>query len=275
MGKGREDLEKAQWRNSMSYLGIGMSFTAVLIIIVLYAIESLEIAHSPYIGVMIYFIMPVLFMAGILVFGWGVWDERQRRRRDLDSGISKFPTLDLNKPSHRVRFTAFMAATAFTALLLTFIAYEAYHFTESLTFCGELCHRVMTPERTAYQNSPHARVPCAGCHVGPGASWYVRSKINGLKELYHYVVDSYPKPIPPAIDNLRPARDTCETCHWPDKFYGATLFQSHRYAFDEKNTPVELSMLLKIGGGEDDGGFGGGIHYAMLKKNNSTLILYR
>ena len=50
--------------------------------------------------------------------------------------------------------------------LIASVTYEAYHFTESVGFCGEVCHSVMNPEYTAYQQSPHARVTCAECHVG-------------------------------------------------------------------------------------------------------------
>jgi hypothetical protein len=37
----------------------------------------------------------------------------------------------------------------------------------------------MKPEYTAYQNSPHARVACVNCHIGPGANWFVKSKLSG------------------------------------------------------------------------------------------------
>ena len=31
---------------------------------------------------------------------------------------------------------------------------------------------------------PHARVACAECHIGPGASWFVRSKLSGSYQIY-------------------------------------------------------------------------------------------
>ena len=102
-------------------------------------------------------------------------------------------------------------------------SYKAYEFTDSVQFCGQLCHTVMHPEFTAYQASPHARVACVECHVGSGASWYVKSKLSGARQVYYTAMGTYPRPIPTPVHNLRPAPQTCEQCHWPKKFWGAQL----------------------------------------------------
>jgi formate-dependent nitrite reductase cytochrome c552 subunit len=84
----------------------------------------------------------------------------------------------------------------------------------------------MHPEFIAYQGSPHARVTCVECHVGPGATWYVRSKMSGLYQVYSVTFHKYSKPIQTPVHSLRPAQDTCEQCHWPEKFHGAQLRDS-------------------------------------------------
>lgn len=263
--------ERGLWRNPMGYLGLAMSAGAAVVIAVLLVIDMLAAIHSPYLGVLLFFILPVFFMAGFVLLGWGMWDEHKRRRKSAVVEIPRFPILDLNIGAHRTRFLVFIAGAAFTALLLTVIAYEAYHFTESLTFCGELCHEVMEPEATASQNSPHARVSCAGCHVGPGAGWYVRSKLAGTRQMIAVALDTFPRPIPPAIQHLRPARETCEQCHWPEKFYGSKLKVHTHFGFDEDNTPHDVSMLVRIGGGENTAGEGGsGIHWHMLSDKEVT-----
>jgi len=89
--------------------------------------------------------------------------------------------------------------------------YQAYHYTDSDAFCGTACHQVMHPEYTAYQASPHARVGCAGCHIGPGAGWFVRSKLSGSYQVYAALTHKYPRPIPSPVESLRPAQ---ETCYW-------------------------------------------------------------
>ena len=268
--EGTRFLDRGLWRNPMSFLGMSMSALAALLIIILFIIDMLRTVHSPYLGVLLFFILPILFMAGFLLFGWGMWDERNKRRKESVTDIPRFPILDLNIGSHRLRFIVFISVAVIAALLLTVIAYEAYHFTESLTFCGELCHEVMEPEAVASQNSPHARVTCAGCHVGPGAGWYVKSKLAGTRQMFAVLLDSFPRPIPPAIQHLRPARETCEECHWPEKFYGSKLRVRTHYSFDEKNTPHDISMLVKIGGGDETEEGGSGIHWHMLAEKNVT-----
>ena len=264
-------LRRGLFRNPMSYLGIAMSGVTALLIAILLIIDMLAAIHSPYLGVLLFFILPVFFMAGFVLLAWGMREEHKRRRKSAVVEIPQYPILDLNIGAHRIRFLVFIVGAAFTALLLTVIAYEAYHFTESLTFCGELCHEVMEPEATASQNSPHARISCAGCHVGPGAGWYVRSKLAGTRQMFAVMLDSFPRPIPPAIQHLRPARETCEKCHWPEKFYGSKLKTRTHFGFDAYNIAHDVSMLVRIGGGESTAKEGGsGIHWHMLSDKEVT-----
>jgi len=264
-------LEKGLWRNPMSYLGMILSSIAATLIGILLIIDMLADVHSAYLGVLLFFILPVFFMAGFVLIAWGMWDEHKRRRKQSVVEILRFPILDLNMGRHRTILMVTLVGTVMTALLLTVVAYEAYHFTESLEFCGELCHSVMHPEAIASQNSPHAKVSCAGCHVGPGAGWYVRSKLAGTRQMLAVLLKTYPKPIPPAIQHLRPARETCEECHWPEKFYGSKLKVNTHFGFNEENTPHDISFLVRIGGGESAAKDGGsGIHWHMLSDKKVT-----
>ena len=150
-------------------------------------------------------------------------------------------------------------------------SYKAYEFTDSVDFCGQLCHSVMNPEFVAYQASPHARVACVDCHVGSGASWYVKSKLSGIRQVYYTARGTYPRPIPTPVHNLRPAADTCEQCHWPKKFWGAQLKTFTHYGSDEQNTPRVIRMLIKTGGGDPSlGQSGEGIHWHMNINNKIT-----
>jgi nitrate/TMAO reductase-like tetraheme cytochrome c subunit len=126
------------------------------------------------------------------------------------------------------------------------------------TFCGS-CHRVTGPEFATHQRSPHARVECVACHIGSGASWFVKAKLSGVLEMVHYFARSYPRPIPVPVESLRPARDTCEACHWPAKFLGDKLVVKTRHGDDADNTPTKTVLLMHIGGGS--GSRGGGIHF--------------
>lgn len=130
----------------------------------------------------------------------------------------------------------------------------------STEFCGTLCH-AMTPEYTAYQTSFHARVRCAECHVGPGLLAEVEAKWQGLRELWLYLTNTYERPIPSPVENLRPARDTCEQCHWPEVFYQDRAVTIPHFEDDLSNTRNNTYMLVKIGGGTHRQGQGRGIHW--------------
>jgi hypothetical protein len=121
----------------------------------------------------------------------------------------------------------------------------------------------MEPEHTTYQSSPHARVSCAECHVGPGADWYVKSKLSGVYQIYAAIADKYPRPIPTPIQSLRPAQETCEQCHWPEKAFGAQQIQFRHTMYDEANSEWPISLLVRTGGGDPKTGQEEGIHWHM------------
>jgi hypothetical protein len=149
--------------------------------------------------------------------------------------------------------------------------YQAYQFTESVTFCGQVCHSVMEPEYTAYRTSPHARVPCVECHIGPGAEWFVKAKLSGAYQVYSVLFNKYSRPIPTPIENLRPAQETCEHCHWPAKFWGEQLVTRVHFSSDRSNTRREVSLLMKTGGGSVQG-LGHGIHWHMNIANKVSYV---
>src|SRR5262249_28291322 len=129
--------------------------------------------------------------------------------------------IDFNNPQHRRNFLIVTVLTGIFFLMTAFGSYQTYQYTESVQFCGLTCHSVMKPEYVAYQNSPHARVTCTECHIGAGATWFVRSKLSGSYQVYSVLAHKYSTPIPTPVKNLRPAPDTCEQCHWPQRFFGA------------------------------------------------------
>ncbi len=209
---------------------------------------------------------PALFTLGALAFLYGMRRESLRRRREGTVEAPHYPRLDLNDPVQRKWFGYAVLGGLLVSILLALVAYKAFHYTESVRFCGTLCHTVMKPEYTAYLASPHARVRCVDCHVGEGVEWFVKAKISGLRQVVAVVRDSYPRPIPTPIENLRPARETCEQCHWPAKFFGTRLHQNPHFRYDEGNTAEQIGLGVKTGGGGPETG-GAGIHWHMIVKN--------
>jgi hypothetical protein len=157
--------------------------------------------------------------------------------------------LSFRNPEFR-RLVVFIAATTFANIVIASqLTYGAVTYMDSATFCGQTCHTVMQPEFTAYQNSPHSRVECTKCHIGPGASWFVRSKLSGVGQVFAVAFNTYPRPIPTPVHNLRPARDTCEGCHWPQKYGADRVRIVQKFADDEANTATKSVLLMRIGGG--------------------------
>jgi hypothetical protein len=130
----------------------------------------------------------------------------------------------------------------------------------------------MEPEFVAHREGPHSRVTCVECHVGSGAQSYIYYKLNGARQLAHLVTGNYPKPIPSPVFNLRPARSTCEMCHWPEKFHGDKVEIVPEYASDDKNSSNSTRLVLHIGGGLPEYGLGAGIHWHTNRQNQVEFV---
>jgi hypothetical protein len=270
--KGKKIEGGGLYRNTVSYFG-GLIILISLVLIFLFLLLHFSlIKPSPYIGILTYMIFPGFLTLGVLIFLYGLhWESRRRRRLGTKEALP-YPKLDLNDSRQRKIFTFLLAGGSLLGILLAFVGYNAYLFTDSNTFCGRLCHRVMKPEYAAYLNGPHARVPCVACHVGSGVSWFVKSKISGVPQVFAILFRTYSTPIPVPLKNLRPSRETCEECHWPEKFYGAQLIQNPYFHYNEKNTPEQISLLMKTGGGTPNLGENAGIHWHMTI---SEQVFYR
>ena len=154
--------------------------------------------------------------------------------------------------------------------VVSVVAYKGYEYTESVQFCGATCHTPMEPVYVAYQHSPHSNVACVDCHVGSGASSFVLSKISGVRQLVAAVRHNYATPTPVPVENLRPARDTCEECHRPEQFTGDRLYVKTKFTDDETNTPLTTVVLMHIGGGHSSTK---GIHSWHIAAGRQTLYL--
>ncbi len=242
-------------------LGLVLTLTAALF-------AALARTVNPYFGIVGYIILPAIFAAGLVIVPLGMWLKQRRLRRQarLQGVPVAYPAIDLNEPHTRTWVTFFVLFTFVIVLpVLGVSSYFGYQYTDSVSFCAQVCHSVMEPEGTAHAHSPHARVTCAECHIGPGASWFVKSKITGAGQVVAVLRNSYPRPIPPAITALRPARETCEDCHWPAQFFGDVLKQFVHYSSDEQNTRRVVRTLLKVGGQQwPNDPDAAGIHVHML-----------
>lgn len=157
-----------------------------------------------------------------------------------------------------VRMLPYALLGVLTLTLLTGAAY-GWEYTNSPEFCGTSCH-TMPPEYTAYLTSPHARIACVDCHIGKGfITTRITRKAGDLKHVFATMFNTYEFPI--RADDLRPARETCEKCHFPEKFSDDSLREIQRFANDPNNTAYSIYLTLKTGGGDARQGLGRGIHW--------------
>ena len=182
----------------------------------------------------------------------GLINARRRRRLSL--------TIDLSRPRHRRGLLIGMALFILTFGAVSFAGVKTYEYTESSEFCGTLCH-TMDPQYTLYEHSAHENVECAKCHIGPGASFFVKSKVDGMRQLYAMASHTYSRPIKSPVHSLRPSRETCETCHTPSSFKDNVIKEIVHYDNDSASTRIQSTLVLKMGGQQEATGLSQGIHW--------------
>ncbi len=147
----------------------------------------------------------------------------------------------------------------FISLVVLVTGAYTWEYTNSPEFCGTACH-TMPPEYTSYLASPHARVDCVDCHIGRGfIATRITRKAGDIKHIISLATKSYEFPI--RADELRPARETCERCHFPEKFSDDSLREIKTFSDDLANTPSSIYLIMKTGGGSAREGLGRGIHW--------------
>ena len=243
----------------LSLLGLALLATALISWLFVLPQQIRGHVDNPYVGIVVFLILPAVFFTGLLLIPAGVYLSKRKIRRGLDEG-----TFDRKIALQRIAWF-FGVTTLLNILVGTQVTYRAVEHMETPQFCGGTCH-TMNPELAAYQNSPHSRVECVECHVAPGAAGWISSKTSGIRQLVETVLNTYPRPIPSALESNRlvPARETCENCHWPQKLGGVRLRVFGKYADDEANTRSETVLLMLVGGNQISGihgaHFGPGVH---------------
>jgi hypothetical protein len=177
--------------------------------------------------------------------------------RRIKISIKKFFFPPANSPRWML-ILPFATLGILVVLVLVGGAY-GWDYTNSPAFCGTTCH-TMPPEYAAYQASPHARVACVECHIGREfIGNQIFRKAGDLRHIFATTFGTYEYPI--MAGNMRPARDTCEKCHTPEKFSDDSLRVITHFQDNPENTPYSTTLVLKTGGGAKREGLGRGIHW--------------
>lgn len=234
------------------WVGAAIGITAVSTWLFVLPAEVAGHAENPYKGAVLYLILPFVLVAGVVLAGLGVLLGRRRIQERLHAGIA-------DRKTALRRLIAFLAIVIGANLLAgTQLTYRAVEYMDTPNFCGTTCH-AMQPEYLGHQDSAHASVACAECHVAPGAGGWVEAKMNGTRQLWQTLTNSYPRPVPSALESGRlvPSKQTCERCHWAEKIVATRLLVIPSYATDERNSDAYTVLMMLVGGSMMQG-----IHYA-------------
>ena len=246
------------WRglstNIVGSAGVVLTTTSFFLFIIAEVLRFIGVVTNAYVGLITYLALPALFVLGLMLIPVGWWIYRRRSGKTTRELLAERFEEDLVAPRQtgsRIVRTIVM----FTLINVVFLmagGARMLQFMDEPEFCGTACHSVMGPEWAVYQASPHARVKCVECHVGTSAEAAIDAKLNGLWQMISVSFDLYERPIPTPVHNLRPARETCEKCHWPETFYGDRLKRFAHFQDDEKSTPLYTTLALKVGSGKGD-----------------------
>ncbi len=243
-------------RNFVTLTGAAVTTVSGLVFSSLFVLDLLGLHGGPYTGIIVFVLLPALFVLGLILIPVGAWIERARRTGPMAE--KRLPVIDLNSPRFQRMLIIFVVATTTNLVILSTATYKAVEVMDSTDFCAKSCH-VMKPEATVYGHSPHSHVGCVECHIGSGASAFAKSKLSGTRQLFEVIFNTYPRPIPTPVHNLRSAHETCEQCHSPTKFIGDRLKVINHFTNDEKTKARKTVLLMNIGGTRD--GKAQGIHW--------------
>ncbi len=250
---------RSHFNNWISAIGAVVAVGALFSFALLVWMDFTQGDRNPYLGIFTYIVAPGFLIGGLALVFFGAWAQRRWAIKHAATMPDKW-RLDFTNPAQRRWLVLFGVGGLGFIMLSAFGSYQTYHYAESVQFCGQVCHQAMNPEFVAYQRSAHARVDCVDCHIGGGAEWFIRAKINGTHQLIAYTLDNYNRPIATPLAKMRPAVDICAKCHWPEKKIGSLDRTYEHFLSDKANTPYAVRLLLRVTEPRADGSIGG-IHW--------------
>jgi nitrate/TMAO reductase-like tetraheme cytochrome c subunit len=203
---------------------------------------------NPYVGILLFFAIPAVFFAGLILIPIGAWLARRRIQTGLAQAQSRAVAL-------RRLALFFVTMTVVNIVIASQVTYRAVSHMETDQFCGQSCH-VMKPQFTANRRTVHRNIGCVECHIVPGAAGFTAAKMNGTRQLIEVTLNDYPRPIPPGLQSshLASSTETCEKCHSRAVDIGSPLRIISKFKDDEANTPIQTVLVMN----------GNGIHGAHL-----------
>lgn len=245
--------------NPISLVGAFITMLSLVFIALLLVFEFLIGTNNPYTRLITYIIIPSVLFIGftIILVGW------LKENKNKDKERKPLPVLNFNRAKHQL-FFFLISVISFTFVITTIYgSRKAYEYTESNAFCMEACHEVMEPVSVTYAASAHSNIACVDCHFTEKSSFWDQNRLSGLPQVYMTMTDSYEKPLGAPTTYLRPSAEACKKCHWEEKYYEQKSFKRDYFLSDEENSHYQITLTMKVGGGNREIGISSGIHYHM------------
>jgi nitrate/TMAO reductase-like tetraheme cytochrome c subunit len=231
-----------------------------------FLVIALRPTVTPVVGVLMPLVLPMVVVAGVALLALGLARHTRKLAGDAaaEGKLSLGERVDLIKKELGVErrsavIVPLAAAGVVVAVLLSTGGLKMAHHATTPSFCGQACHAAMAPEWIAYQDSPHAGVPCVKCHVGKGIGGWIEAKRAGVHDLICILTGLYDLPAGRPAPAMPPWRETCGSCHWLGRDYADKLVVRRRFLDDRESTPVFSVVNLKVG--SDRPGRAHGIHW--------------
>ncbi|HXX29755.1 MAG TPA: NapC/NirT family cytochrome c [Myxococcaceae bacterium] len=248
-------------RHWISAIGVVLTSVAAISFLAILALELGGRTRENYSGIISYLLLPAVFVIGLVLIPIGL---RQIRKREKAGQPVSFPVFNFNDP--RLRSTALLVVllTILNLMIVSTATFKGLEVMHSDSFCGGTCHNVMQPEAVAHLNTTHARVYCVDCHIGEGASHFVKAKLRGSAQMVEFLAGDYPRPVPqptPVPSAI------CTRCHATERFSEDRLHIRRTFGDGEKAVETYTIFRMLVGGHRD--GKWQGIH-----RHNAMKVRY-
>ena len=239
-------------RSPLSIAGMVLTTISAVVFLVVFLADLFGMHTNPYIGILFFLILPGIFVFGLILIPLGAWIERRRRAAGKKPSELHWPRIDLNNAGPPPRRRRHLRADP-----------REHRHRVAGGVSGRRVHglgpvlRPGLPQRDEARSDRASGRPACARHLRrsatsaparPGSpSRSCRARASCWPSAFH----TYSRPIPSPVQNLRPARDTCEQCHWPAKFHGDKVRRIVEYGDDEKNTESVTTLQMHVGGGTE------------------------
>src|SRR3974390_157276 len=120
-------------RHWLSLVGVFLVTTAGISWLFVLPLQVRGHVDNPYLGIIVFLILPIVFFAGLAFIPIGVYLSKRRRRQGL------VDTFDRRSALRRLAW--FFGITTFANVLIgTQVTYRAVEYMETPQFCGSSCH---------------------------------------------------------------------------------------------------------------------------------------